>query len=133
MKPVGLEYTVVGWSRHRWVLSNQSLLCDLLETICSAVSMRSLGSIGVDVDLELSKLQVEQFEDEGGSSASLVLSTSHVNIHGWPRRDDNRSDGGFFWFTIGSCRPFDTSIVDSILNDSLGVTEVKRFKREILI
>lgn len=127
----GQEYTVVGWCENRLILRDASLLRGLLEDICQRISMRSLGSLGVDVPVELCKLGLDQFQDEGGSSASLILSTSHMSIHGWPDRKLGEVDGGFFWFTIGSCREFDVGVVENVLSKVLHVTVANRYKRWI--
>lgn len=135
---IGQEYTVIGWCKNRLILQDKVMLQSLLEDICKCVKMRSLGSIGVNVPVELDKLQKEKFEDEGGSTscvlsgnveanqACLILSTSHANIHGWPERDSSREDGGFFWFTVGSCREFDPDSVDQLLREFLKTTEVNK-------
>jgi len=140
---VGQEYTVIGWCKNRLILRDKIMLQNLLEEVCFVIDMTSLGSIGVNVPIELDKLNKDKFEDEGGSTscvlagrvdanqASLVLSTSHANIHGWPDRDVNRDDGGFFWFTVGSCRPFKTMKVDNWLHEYLKATHVKRISRWI--
>lgn len=152
---IGQEYTVIGWCKNRLILQDKDLLQSLLVDICDGIKMRSLGSIGVDVPVELEKLDEVLFEDEGGSTsgvlavrvvwdrlavkpeqasqASLVLSTSHANIHGWPERDTEREDGGFFWFTVGSCRSFDPKTVDEMLTSALHVTDANKSERYISI
>lgn len=136
---IGQEYTVIGWCKNRLILQDKGLLQSLLVDICQRISMQPLGSIGVDVPVELERLGKEQFEDEGGSTssvlaakanqASLVLSTSHANIHGWPERDNEREDGGFFWFTVGSCRSFEPKTIDHVLDKTLHVTNADRNER----
>lgn len=140
---IGQEYTVVGWCCNRLILQDRVMLQSLLERICKVIDMTPLGSIGVNVPIELDKLKREKFEDEGGSTscilsgkaeanqASLILSTSHANIHGWPERDADRDDGGFFWFTLGSCRPFKTIEVDTLLKEYLKSTQVEAVSRSI--
>jgi S-adenosylmethionine/arginine decarboxylase-like enzyme len=130
---IGQEYTVIGWCNNRSILGDKILLKGLLHDICHHISMQPLDSISVNVPVELKKLDKEQFEDEGGATASLILSTSHASIHGWPERDNERKDGGFFWFTVGSCRSFDSDIVDRILGTMLQVTKADRLSRWISI
>jgi len=127
----GREYTVVGWCRNRSILSNQEELKKLLRHVCERIGMRPLEEMGVDVELKLDKLGHERFHDEGGSTASLILSTSHASIHGWPERDRSRPDGAFFWFTVGSCRDFESICVDEILHEYLGITNADRTERVI--
>lgn len=149
---IGQEYTVIGWCKNRILLQDKDLLQSLLVDICAGIKMQPLGSIGVNVPVELEKLDKVLFEDEGGSTsgvlsmrlvlarkpelasqASLILSTSHANIHGWPERDAEREDGGFFWFTVGSCRSFDPKIVDEMLSSALHVTEADKNERYVSI
>jgi S-adenosylmethionine/arginine decarboxylase-like enzyme len=84
------------------------------------------------VEADLKRLGRERFEDEGGATAVLVLSTSHIAIHGWPHRDKSRDDGGFFWLSVCSCREFDPDIVDDIIYKSLGTTKINRSFNHIL-
>jgi S-adenosylmethionine/arginine decarboxylase-like enzyme len=87
-----------------------------------------LQSMSVHVDLELDKLKVDRFEDEGGATASLILSTSHASIHGWP---DRTEEAGFFWLTIGSCREFNIHVVDRIVEGVLHPTNLDRYVRKV--
>jgi len=123
---VGRDYTVIGWCYNSKLLADEKALACLLREVCSVVGMRPLAEMGVDVEAHLDKLNLQKFEDEGGSSASLILSTSHASIHGWPWRDQSRSDGALFWFTIGSCRDFDPSAIDHVLHERLSVTRSRR-------
>lgn len=131
-KLVGVEYTVIGWCKNRDILGDRMLLEDLLHTICERIGMRSLNSVSVDVELDLTKKDQVLFEDEGGSSALLLLSTSHASIHGWPKRDISRDDGGFFWLSISSCRPFVPQNVDAIIDPVLHPTVTNRHTREVV-
>jgi S-adenosylmethionine decarboxylase len=71
-----------------------------LEGVVQAVGMRPLGEPQMhDVALDLEKMNVEPFEDEGGVTGVVVLSTSHCSIHTWPLRR-------FFTFDLYSCRGF---------------------------
>jgi S-adenosylmethionine/arginine decarboxylase-like enzyme len=130
---IGQEYTVIGWCKNRDLLNDERLLKGLLTDVCKEINMRPLRAIGVDVPIALEKMKAEQFEDEGGSSAVLILSTSHASIHGWPERDQTREDGAFFWLSVGSCRGFDSRKVDAVINPMLHVTEADRFGRYISI
>lgn len=117
----GREYTVVGWCRNRMALGDQNLLKQLLHVICERINMTVLGDIGFDVKVDLSKRNKEIFEDEGGSTAMLCLSTSHIAVHGWPSRDTSRPDGAYFRLSVSSCRDFDPEIVDRTVIEWLGV------------
>jgi S-adenosylmethionine/arginine decarboxylase-like enzyme len=146
-KQIAKEYTVIGWCKNTLLLGDHQLMSELLNTICTAINMKVLASNSVDVALELEKLQQDQFEDEGGSTvghlavampsveaaaqASLILSTSHIHMHGWPDRDASKEDGGFFWLAIGSCRSFDPSVVDRILDRVLHVTVANKLDRDV--
>jgi len=71
-----------------------------LEELVELLGMRCLGKPHMyEVEEEISKLGCEPFEDEGGVSGVVVLSTSHCAIHTWPLRS-------FFVMDIYSCRDF---------------------------
>lgn len=128
----GYEYNVSGWCRNRMVLDNKDQLINLLNSICYAIGMRALDSCSVHVETDLKKLGKEPFADEGGATAVLVLSTSHIAIHGWPNRDPDREDGGFFWLSVCSCRGFCVESVDHVVDNMLNVTSCNRDFRNIL-
>jgi len=79
------------------------------EELLDMLGMQPLGEPQIyEVELEVSKLGREPFQDEGGISrnqhgvrleASQVLSTSHVALHSWPLRKVAELD-------IFSCREF---------------------------
>jgi S-adenosylmethionine/arginine decarboxylase-like enzyme len=117
-----------GWARNKGILGDSFSLKTLLKSICQAIKMDSLGEIVVDIPLALDVLNRDPFEDEGGSSAILLLSTSHAAIHGWP---DRSQDLGFFEFSLVSCRDFNPKTVVNILQDALRVTDIKKFTRVI--
>ena len=125
----GRVYEVLGWCRNKSVLNSEKSLKKLLNSICKCIDMRPLVKSGVNVDLQIEKLGQKKFEDEGGSSAVLILSTSHAAIHGWPERESQREDGGFFWLEVASCRDFDSIDVDIKLHECLDVTFAERFER----
>lgn len=72
----------------------------LLNELVELLGMRCLGDPHLyEVEEEITKLGCEPFEDEGGVSGVVVLSTSHCAIHTWPLRS-------FFVMDIYSCRDF---------------------------
>lgn len=93
---------------------------DFLKELVSTLGMRALGEpVMHDVELDLSKLNVEPFEDEGGVTGVAVLSTSHCAIHTWPVRD------GFFVLDVYSCRDFVPDAVASVLVERLGARKLR--------
>lgn len=93
---------------------------DFLKELVGALGMRALGEpVMHDVELDLSKLNVEPFEDEGGVTGVAVLSTSHCAIHTWPARD------GFFVLDVYSCRDFVPDAVASVLVERLGARKLR--------
>jgi S-adenosylmethionine decarboxylase len=71
-----------------------------------------------EVEFEISKMNQEPFEDEGGVTGICVLSTSHCSIHTWPLRP-------FFVLDVYSCRDFDASIVDDLIAKHFGAYHVQ--------
>jgi len=87
---------------------------DLLEAMVSRLGMRLLGAPHLyEVEEEISKLNVEPFEDEGGVTGVAVLSTSHCAIHTWPQRN-------FFVLDVYSCRDFEPEAVRQLLGEYFG-------------
>ncbi len=83
----------------------RAFLTDLVE----ALGMRPLGAPHTfEVEEEIEKLGVEPFEDEGGVTGIVVLSTSHCAIHTWPLRS-------LFVMDVYSCRDFDAATVRQML------------------
>jgi S-adenosylmethionine/arginine decarboxylase-like enzyme len=125
MKTEGRELSIVGWAADRMILGSEAKLKALLRGLCEVINMRVLGDMSFEVEVELSKKGKIPFEDEGGASALLCLSTSHIAIHGWPQRDVNRIDGALFRLSISSCRDFNSATVLQFLHFALHTTEVK--------
>jgi len=91
----------------------------MLETMVEALGMRCLGRPHMyEVENEIRKLGVEPFEDEGGVTGVVVLSTSHCAIHTWPLRP-------FFVMDVYSCRDFEADIVEQVLVDHLGAYDLQ--------
>lgn len=82
-----------------------------LSSLVTALGMRSLKEVALDVPIELDKLKATPFEDEGGITGVAVLSTSHCSIHTWPARNHYVMD-------VYSCRDFRSELV---------VTELVKF------
>jgi len=92
---------------------------EFVDKLITIVGMRPLGEPTVhDVPLDIAKLGAEPFEDEGGVTAQIVgyhtLSTSHVAIHTWPIR---HNDKGEFHLDIYSCRDFDPQMIQNFVNE----------------
>lgn len=89
-------------------LGNPTWVEMLLRKIVETAGMRELASVVKDVELEIGKLGKEPFEDEGGVSGIMLLSTSHVAVHTWPLRK-------FFVFDLYSCRDFNDHAVKEVI------------------
>jgi S-adenosylmethionine/arginine decarboxylase-like enzyme len=85
----------------------------LLYAVVDLVGMRPLAPAQVhDVPVEILKLGAIPFEDEGGVTGVLILSTSHCTIHTWPLRKK-------FVFDLYSCRDFDPMPVVEMVTTAL--------------
>lgn len=101
------------------LLRAPELISAMLTTLCTSIGMRPLGAVHIySVEEELSKLGVEPFEDEGGVTGVVVLSTSHIGFHGWPLR-------GLAILDVFSCRDFDAMIPADLLRRSFDAKSVK--------
>ncbi len=84
---------------------------EFLLGLVARLGMRALAAPQMhDVETDLKKMNVEPFEDEGGVTGVVVLSTSHCSIHTWPLRS-------FFVLDVYSCRDFETAEIEFYLYD----------------
>lgn len=105
------------------LLANAAVIRQFVETLISKLEMRPLGEPTIhDVPLDLKKLGVEPFEDEGGVTTQIVgyhtLSTSHVAIHTWPLRNE-------FHLDIYSCKNFDAETIKQFVVDYFKCSKIK--------
>jgi S-adenosylmethionine/arginine decarboxylase-like enzyme len=92
---------------------------EFLSRLVKELGMRMLGSPAIhDVDLDLERMNVVPFMDEGGITGTVVLSTSHIAIHTWPARH-------VFVLDCFSCRDYPTDVVLSALFRAFGTFTVK--------
>ncbi len=99
--------------------ANQDLMGDvkivsgMIGDLISTLGMRGLGEpLVADVPLEIRKLGLVPWEDEGGVSCCAMLSTSHIAFHGWPLRR-------VFSLMVYSCRDFDTYEIERCLSNRI--------------
>lgn len=113
MEPHGRHIKVLGVADPTR-LGSVSCVRDFLESLVGKLGMRPMGAAHMyEVEVDLRKLGVEPFEDEGGVTGVIVLSTSHCSIHTWPARP-------FFVLDVYSCRDFEPEVVELALNDAFG-------------
>lgn len=98
------------------LLNSVGFIDELLDRLVYLIGMQPIGKMVKDVPLEVGKLGREVFEDEGGVTGVVVLSTSHCAIHTWPLRGSASLD-------VYSCRKFDFGIIESCLRVKFGVSE----------
>jgi S-adenosylmethionine decarboxylase len=88
----------------------------LLAGLVTALDMRALGPPHIyEVEENLRRIDCEPFEDEGGVTGVVVLSTSHCAVHTWPLRSR-------FVLDVFSCRNFDPSIVAGLVSATFATT-----------
>jgi len=100
-------------------LGNVTVIDTFLKEDVALLKMRSLsGPHLCDVAFDIKRLGAEPFEDEGGVTGVIVLSTSHVAIHTWPLRK---------WFVLDvySCRDFATEDLSHYVQGFLGTERVR--------
>lgn len=96
------------------LLGDPENISQLLRDVVAVAGMRPLSEPQIhDVELDIKKLGAEPFEDEGGVTGIVVLSTSHCAIHTWPLRH-------YFCFDLFSCRDFETAAVVKSLTRAIG-------------
>lgn len=94
-------------------------LRDFFLGLCEVLKMDIIhGPVFKDVDLSPEKLKAVQsggdFQDEGGTTGIVVISTSHIAIHTWELRR-------FFQLDVFSCKDYDTDTALQFIFDTLGV------------
>jgi S-adenosylmethionine/arginine decarboxylase-like enzyme len=116
----GRHVKVVGYGA-AGLLGSVDVVRTLLKDLVAALGMRPLGEpVMHDVDIDLSKLGGPVFEDEGGVTGTIVLSTSHCAIHTWPAREKP-----FFVMDVYSCRDFEPDTVRRMLEERVGLTSAR--------
>lgn len=90
------------------VLRNRERLERALEDVTLSVGMTVLDVHAYEVEEDMSKVDSSPFQDCGGITAYVVLSTSHCSFHGWPLT-------GEFRFDLYSCKDFDARKVEALL------------------
>ena len=118
------SYAVWGWASHRGVLGDRSALKDFLSRLVEASKLEALWVCSADVEVQVALLERALEEDEGGAAASIVTSTGHASIHGWPEADPLEDDGAYFTLQVTSCRDFDKNLVMNLARGVLGATRI---------
>ncbi len=86
---------------HSALLNDSTRVEAFLVALVEKLGMRALGAPVIhNVELDITKRGLEPFEDEGGTTGIIVLSTSHVAVHTWPAKH-------LFILDVFSCRDFD--------------------------
>jgi S-adenosylmethionine/arginine decarboxylase-like enzyme len=88
--------------------------------LCAKLGMEIIhGPVFKDVSLDPAKLASVKsggaFQDEGGTTGMVVISTSHISIHTWELRR-------FFQLDVFSCKDFDGEAALQFIYESLGVS-----------
>lgn len=100
------------------LLGSPDTIREFLIATVEKLGMRMLGAPVIhDVEIDIAKLGAEPFEDEGGVTGFVVLSTSHCSIHTWPAREKPE-----FVLDLYSCRDFSVETMTSFVREALGAT-----------
>ena len=96
-----------------------------LDELVVELGMRALGYVHLyQVVQEIEKMGREPFEDEGGVTGVIVLSTSHCAIHTWPLRVDEPARE-MFVLDVYSCRTFEPLPIIRLLRRRFDVSNTK--------
>lgn len=105
-------------AKNSHLLGNVDNVHRVLTRATQTAGMRPLDSpLIYDVPLQIQKLGSEPYEDEGGVTGVLVLSTSHCAIHTWPLQNRAVMD-------LYSCRDFETEKILKTIIDVFDPDEV---------
>ena len=114
----GLHLLVDGEVHNSDVFSEQNL-SELILQLVEALKMTIImGPIFKQVEMDPSKLSGDVFQDEGGTSAYCMISTSHISIHVWPLRR-------VFLCDVFSCKDFDRKLAESIIKEKLNPAHLR--------
>lgn len=90
----------------------------MFRRLVDALDMQILsGPNFIEVPLDTSKLKSDTFQDDGGITGFMVISTSHVSIHCRPLRN-------FFSMDVFSCKNFDAPRAIGVIKEHLGLDRV---------
>jgi hypothetical protein len=101
------------------VFTPECLIC-LFREVVEALDMKPLDDVRVyEVPVNPEILErakrTGDFEDEGGTSAIQVISTSHLSCHAWPLQR-------YFALDAFSCKSYDAERALGVIRKTLGVT-----------
>jgi S-adenosylmethionine/arginine decarboxylase-like enzyme len=104
----------------------------MLKGICRSINMEPLEWIRASIPVEVAKLGREPFEDEGGASVVVLISTSSIGVHGWPAREPSDPRYGYnVVVSVVSCRGFDPGVVRALVSAQLEVHEYREAGGEL--
>jgi S-adenosylmethionine/arginine decarboxylase-like enzyme len=114
----GIHLIVDGYVSDPAVFTRETVE-NMFAAVISALEMKALGPAHIyEVPVDLAVLQrvkeTGTFEDSGGITGVVVISTSHLSIHCWPAES-------FFSLDAFSCKDFPHERALSIIRKMLGV------------
>lgn len=117
----GLHLTMDGYVKDTSVFTKENIE-SMFAKVIAALEMKALDKpqvYEVPVDPEVLR-RVEltgNFEDEGGITAVVVISTSHLAVHCWPLQK-------FFSLDVFSCKTFDAMRAKEVIHEAFGISAV---------
>jgi len=106
----GLQLTVDGYVRDVESLAKSNIL-QLFDVLVAKLGMTYLmHPVAYDVPTDPAKIPTD--EDEGGTSYTCQITTSHINLHNWPLRRAVMMD-------IMSCKTFDLQVAAQLIHQYL--------------
>jgi S-adenosylmethionine decarboxylase len=85
-------------------LNDLEVVRAFLGELVATLGMRAIHAWAGSVPLELARMGREPYQDEGGVTGIVVLTTSHIAAHTWPLQ-------GRMVLDVYSCRDFDALLV----------------------
>jgi S-adenosylmethionine decarboxylase len=109
----GRHVIIDAWTQESQRLNDPELISALLNELVVMVGMQILKPAEM-VSVPLNPT-VENGEDDGGVTGTVILTTSHGSIHTWPLR-------GHVSFDLFSCKEFNVKQVVDFLTERLSLT-----------
>lgn len=118
VESAGLHLTIDGYVNDSSVFSKEKIE-ELFTNLVDTLTMKMLGKpviyeIPTNLDTFKRSQETGTFEDEGGITGVVVISTSHMSIHCWPLQN-------FFSLDVFSCKNFDSTDAVSVVRNTLAV------------
>jgi S-adenosylmethionine decarboxylase len=112
------EYHLAVADQEVWRLDDMGYIYSAIKRLAGVIGMVPIED-PVIYRIKLDKNKKDTNEDDGGITAMMAITTSHINIHTWPLQHKGR-------VVIDSCKPFDTEAAETFLSARFAARVIRR-------